>query len=380
MARRRTRRETEIFSISFLDCITCGLGSVVLLLVLSNVRTPAIEQSQEDKRARILKLQDELVEIRGQSDILNRDLTSQKEQLSDVKARIARLQGDLSALRGKYRASTKDSEAANHIEGQLVAAQQKLTEEMKRLYAGAEFKRQKGDIVGGVPIDSEYVIFLIDTSGSMFNYAWPMMLDSMKEILNIYPRLKGFQVTNDVGTHMFPGYQGKWIMDSPSQRKMVLDRLRTWNAFSASNPSQGIVSAVRTYWAADKKISLYVMGDEFTGPSIDSVVKTVDMVNRADETGERRVRIHAIGYPVNPAAPQYTSIRFAALMRIICQKNNGTFVGMHEADRHAPRITVGALLDPKHESDPVMTALVSESEPLRTIDLAAIPSVMNTPQ
>ena len=30
---KRARRETEIFSISFLDCITCGLGSVVLLLV-----------------------------------------------------------------------------------------------------------------------------------------------------------------------------------------------------------------------------------------------------------------------------------------------------------------------------------------------------------
>lgn len=338
---KRPRRETEIFSISFLDCITCGLGSVVLLLVLSNVRTPAIEEAQEAPKERVLKLQDELVAIHGQSEILNRDLKARQEQVSDVKKRIARLQGDLSALRGKYSASRKDSEAANHIEGQLVAAQQKLTEEMKRLYAGADFKRQKGDIVGGVPIDSEYVIFIIDTSGSMFNYAWPMMLESMKEILNIYPKLKGFQVTNDVGTHMFPGYQGKWIVDGPSQRKMVLDRLRTWNAFSASNPSQGIVGAVRTYWSKDKKISLYVLGDEFTGSSIDSVVKTVDMVNRTDESGERRVRIHAIGYPVNPAAPQYTSIRFASMMRIICQRNGGTFVGLHEVENRGPRIRVG---------------------------------------
>jgi hypothetical protein len=335
MARRVKRRETEIFSISFLDCITCGLGSVVLLLVLSNIRTP-IEESREELQQRVLKLQDELVDIAGQREILNRDLLSRQEQLSTVKDRIARLKGDLSSLRGKYAASHKDSEVANQIEGRLVAAQEKLTEEMKRLYAGAQFKRQQGDIVGGVPVDSEYVVFIIDTSGSMFNYAWPMMLDSMREILDIYPHLKGFEVTNDVGTHMFPGYAGKWILDSPSQRKMVIDRLRTWNAFSASNPSQGIVSAIRTYWAADKKISLYVFGDEFTGPSIDSVVKAVDFVNRTDQSGERRVRIHAIGFPVTPQAPQYTSIRFAALMRIICQKNGGTFVGMHEAERHAP--------------------------------------------
>ena len=197
-----------------------------------------------------------------------------------------------------------------------------------------------------MPIDSEYVIFVIDTSGSMFNYAWPMMLQSMQEILDTYPHLKGMQVTNDVGTHMFPSYQGKWIPDTPAERKMVLDRLRTWNIFSASNPSQGIVNAVRTYWAADKRISVYVFGDEFTGPSIDSVVKTVDFVNRSDETGERRVRIHAIGFPVTPEAPQFTSIRFAALMRIICQRNNGTFVGMHEADRRGPHFQISGLTQP----------------------------------
>jgi len=342
MPRRHKRRETEIFSISFLDCITCGLGSVVLLLILSNVRAPTTEHSTEEHQ-HMTQLEDDLVNIELQRNALNQQLEGRREQLSDVKERIARLQGDLSSIRGKYSASRKDAEAANDIQGQLVSAQQKLSEEQKRLYAAPEFKRSKEDVVGGVPIDSEYVIFVIDTSGSMFNYAWPMMLQSMQEILDTYPHLKGMQVTNDVGTHMFPSYQGKWIPDTPGERKMVLDRLRTWNIFSASNPSQGIVNAVRTYWAADKRISVYVFGDEFTGPSIDSVVKTVDFVNRSDETGERRVRIHAIGFPVTPEAPQFTSIRFAALMRIICQRNDGTFVGMHEAQRHGPRFTTNGL-------------------------------------
>jgi hypothetical protein len=345
MPRRHKRRETEIFSISFLDCITCGLGSVVLLLILSNVRAPTTEQSTEEHQ-HMTQLEDDLVNIELQRNALNQQLEGRREQLCDVKERIARLQGDLSSIRGKYSASRKDAEAANDIQGQLVSAQQKLTEEQKRLYAAPEFKRSKEDVVGGVPIDSEYVIFVIDTSGSMFNYAWPMMLQSMQEILDTYPHLKGMQVTNDVGTHMFPSYQGKWIPDTPGERKMVLDRLRTWNIFSASNPSQGIVNAVRTYWAADKRISVYVFGDEFTGPSIDSVVKTVDFVNRSDETGERRVRIHAIGFPVTPEAPQFTSIRFAALMRIICQRNNGTFVGMHEADRHGPHFQISGLQQP----------------------------------
>src|SRR5688572_91903 len=158
------------------------------------------------------------------------------------------------------------------------------------------------------PDDSEYIIFIIDTSGSMFSYVWPMMLKKVEETLNLYPNVKGFQVMNDEGVYMFTGYRGKWIPDTPNQRRTVIERLRTWNAFSNSSPIEGIVEAIRTYHAKDKKISLYVFGDEFTGPSVDSVVKGVDIINREDESGERRVRIHAIGFPVRPDAPQYTSI------------------------------------------------------------------------
>ncbi len=341
MARRQVRRETEIFSISFLDCITCGLGSVVLLLVLSDMRSPEIEQDREQVQAQLLKLQDELVDIHGQAEILNRDLRAKQEQLSEAKEHIARLSGDLSDIRGKYAASKQEADVANQLEGRLASAQQTLTEEMKRLL-GEGFRRKRDDAIGGIPVDSEYIIFIIDTSGSMFNYVWPMMLEKVEETLNVYPKVKGFQVMNDEGTYMFPGYRGKWIPDTPQQRRTVIDRLRTWNAFSNSSPIEGIVEAIRTYYSKDKKISLYVFGDEFTGSSIDSVVKGVDVINREDETGERRVRIHAIGFPVRPDAPQYTSVRFATLMRILCQRNGGSFVGLGEPERgRRPMFRIG---------------------------------------
>jgi hypothetical protein len=352
MSRRLKRRETEIFSISFLDCITCGLGSVVLLLVLSNIRAPEIEQSTQDLQAQLLKLQDELVDIEGQSDILNRDLKGKQVQLSEEKLRIARLQGDLSDIRGKYSASKREADVSNQLEGRLASAQQTLTDEMKRLL-GQGFRRKKDDAVGGIPVDSEYIIFIIDTSGSMFNYAWPLMLQKVEETLNVYPHVKGFQVMNDEGTYMFSGFRGKWITDTPAQRKTVMERLRTFNAFSNSSPIEGIVEAIRTYHSKDKKISLYVFGDEFTGPSIDSVVKGIDMINREDETGDRRVRIHAIGFPVRPDAPQYTSIRFATLMRIVCQRNGGSFVGLQEPDRRGPQFRIGDAAAPAAPAAPL---------------------------
>jgi hypothetical protein len=349
---KRVRRETEIFSISFLDCITCGLGSVVLLLVLSNIQSPSIEQSEEDLKQELLELQDQLIEIEGQSDILNRDLISKQEQLSEYKQRIARLQGDLSDIRGKYQASKQEADVANQLEGRLASAQQNLTDEMKRLL-GQGFRRKKDDAIGGIPVDSEYIIFIIDTSGSMFNYVWPMMIQKVEETLNVYPQVKGFQVMSDEGGYMFSGYRGKWIPDTPTQRRTVIERLRTWQPFSNSSPIEGIVEAIRTYYAKDKKISLYVLGDEFTGSSIDSVIKGVDLINREDATGERRVRIHAIGFPVRPDAPQYTSIRFATLMRILCQRNGGTFVGLDNPDRGGrPAFRIG-----ENQSQPSKVAI-----------------------
>jgi hypothetical protein len=62
-------------------------------------------------------------------------------------------------------------------------------------------------------------------------------------------------------------------------------------------------------------------------------VRAVDSINREDAAGKRRVRIHAVGFPVQFARPTYlqtTGIRFATLMRILCQKKGGTFVGLND--------------------------------------------------
>ena len=327
--RRRRTRDFEVFSMSFLDTICCAFGAIILLFMLSKFGEPkALEKSRLDLEGRLLALQEERAEIRGETEILNRDLTEREQQLSEVRLKLARLRGDLSDIKGKYHATSEDAEVANTLEGQLVAAQQKLTEEMKKVL-GAEYRRAPQDAVAGLPVDSEYIIFIIDTSGSMANYAWPLMLRKMQEVLDAYPTVKGWQVMSDEGTYMFPSYRGRWLPDTPAQRKLVLDRLRDWFPFSNSSPVEGIIEAIRTYYRTGHRISLYVVGDEFTGSSIDSVVRAVDQINR-EERGGRRVRIHALAFPVRPDAPQVTSIRFATLMRVLCAKNGGTFVGLNE--------------------------------------------------
>jgi len=328
---RNRRREIEIFSLSFLDVICCGFGAIILLFVLSKFAEPVIiEMVSEDLQSEIIRLEEELHEIRGETAVLNRELKGQKEQLSDEKKNLARLQGDLSNIKGQFAASDQHAEVQNIIEGKLARAMQQLTEEMQRL-----LKKQPKKIdssVGGIPVDSEYIIFIIDTSGSMQRNAWGLVQKKLAETLRVYPKVKGIQVMNDMGVYMFSQLAGKWIPDTPGRRRAIISNLTTWRSFSNSSPVEGITAAIRTFVTGDKKISLYVFGDEFSGNAIQPVIEAIDRINQTNRKGQRRVRIHAVGFPVllkGKVGRGNTGERFATLMRILCYRNGGTFVGLN---------------------------------------------------
>jgi hypothetical protein len=331
MARRKARAPAE-FSMSFLDVICCGFGAIILLLMITKTVQPQIiEASTVNLEGKLAALQEQLFEMRGETKILNRDLNAKHEQLSEREERIAILRGLMASAKSRHDSLQVETSADEAIAGQLASAKQQLSQEMKRLLGTQH--QAKNQLVGGIPVDSEYIIFIIDTSGSMFSYAWPRMLQELQNTLAIYPRVKGIQVMNDMGNYLFPSYRGKWIPDTPGRRDIIVQNLRGWSIFSNSSPVEGIEAAIRTFAAPDKKISIYVFGDEFTGPSITQVIDTVDRLNRVDSQGNRLVRIHGVGFPTQfSRAPhlQGTGIRFATLMRELTHRNGGTFVALND--------------------------------------------------
>ena len=327
----KKKREFEVFSISFLDVMSCGFGAIILLLMITKSSAPVpLEVAEVPREGSVLELQRQLFEIRGETNILNRQLNAKHEQLSQYEERIARLRRELSTIQGRYDATEQESSVNDILEGRLALARQELTDEMRRLQVS---QAELTESVGGIPVDSEYIIFVIDTSGSMYNYSWSRMLEVMVETLDVYPEVKGIQVMSDMGDFLFSSFRGEWLPDTPSRRQAIIERLRTWNPFSNSSPVEGITRAIQTYYDPGKKISIYVLGDEFTGRSIAEVVDVVDRINVEDENGDRLVRIHGIGFPVQfsqPARYQDTGIRFATLMRELARKNGGTFVGLND--------------------------------------------------
>ncbi len=326
----RIRREVEEFSLSFLDVICCGFGAIVLLLIITKTVEPlALELVSVDLDGQVADRRDAAHQIRGEIEILERQMSEEQQQLDQDRRELARSRRELSEILGEFAATTEEADTQAVERSRLAAARQSLTEEMSRLL-GAGFERSD-NVVGGITVDSEYVIFVIDTSGSMQRFAWGSVVRKVGETLGIYPDVKGIQVMNDMGDYMFGNFRDRWIPDSPARRDAIMRRLETWTPFSNSSPVEGIEKAITTFWSPDKKISIYVFGDDFSGTSIEEVVDTVDRINRADEDGVRRVRIHAVGFPVIfQAAPrqQQSAYRFAALMRELTYRNNGTFVGL----------------------------------------------------
>lgn len=326
---KRARRQTVEISISFLDVISCGFGAIVLLLLIAKtVEFTSQDESQTTtQKQSVTVLQEQLFSLRGETQEMVNTLTSKQEQLSELEKSIARLREQLASVNRQLQAS---AQADTTERDDLILAQQILNEEMQRLQQlGSPDANQ---LIGGIPVDSEYLVFIIDTSGSMVDFAWPKVREELINILNIHPSVKGIQVMNDMGDYMFPSYRGKWLPDTPGRRQAIIKQMNHWRPFSNSSPVEGIERAIHAFYGADKKISLYVFGDDFTGGSIHKVLNTVAQSNRQRGRKNQRVRIHTIGFPVHFLAPSGrmdSASRFATLMRELSYRNGGTFVGLN---------------------------------------------------
>ncbi len=328
---KRKKRIVETLSLSFLDSISCGFGAIILLLVIAKIFEPIrLEESNIELMGLIAQYEQELNQILGETDRLEREKLQTTEEITLSTRQIEELQRRLAEIRSEMLERQDDAEFSADLEGRLALAKQSLTDEMQRLLADYrppidEYK------VGGIPVDSEYIIFIVDTSGSMRTYAWDRVQQQIRETLEVYPTVKGIQVINDDGQYMFQSYRDEWMPDTPARREAIIEAMRNWRALSNSSPREGILKAIDTFYDPEKKISLYVYSDDFAQGSINAVVREVDRRNTLDASGTRRVRIHAVAFPVYyevTGNELLSAADFAILMRALCLRNGGTFVAL----------------------------------------------------
>lgn len=175
-----------------------------------------------------------------------------------------------------------------------------------------------------VPTDSDHLIFIIDTSGSMFNYTWEQTLAQFSLILSQYPDLQAFQVLNDMGEYLIPESEGEWINATESEIATVLENLIDFNSFSNSNPEEGITYAINTFYAPDKNISIFVIGDEYPPSNNPSPAELANTLSSLSPD----IRIHTKMFPTyftQPERYRITSYRFLEAMTEVAARTQGSF-------------------------------------------------------
>ena len=228
---------------SFLDSICCGFGSIVLLLVVSRINEPQrLEEGKQNLQGVIAAYQQELNDILGETEVVQQQRVTTASSEKTDRADIASLQAQLVKIRSEVLASTNEADLSNQLQGRLAQAKESLTDEMRRLLKDYKPKPDEYKI-GGIPVDSEYIVFAIDTSGSMKQFAWDRVLKQIRETLDVYPTVKGIQVLNDEGEYLFKSYRKEWIPDNPQMRRTINDALKNWDAYSDSSPREEVIGS-----------------------------------------------------------------------------------------------------------------------------------------
>jgi len=310
MIRRRGREADE--SLSFLDIITYGFGAIIMLLIITKPvpNDTDFSKQQRDLSAMITQSVDQVAALQQQLEGLESDLSSipdPSQQSADVT-----LETSIQLARQALEELKSSNQALEIVKKSAQKAS--ITQTTAPL--------QRDPEVGGIPVDGEYVIFIVDTSGSMLQI-WSKVVDVVNRIVDIHPRVKGFQIMNDNGNYMLPSTKRKWLPDTPKSRENVKKLMYSWGSFSDSNPADGLEAALRDYRGTREKMSIYVIGDDFTGSSYDEVINAVRSKNIDKITGQAKVRVHAIGL-----ISEVSTDRYSTLMRNVVERNRGAFIGL----------------------------------------------------
>ncbi len=177
------RRTTEVFTLSFLDCICCGFGAVILFYTIVSAQSGVVQTRANDTltaevnrldeqvltgsrnlaalRDTLEKTRTEVASASAQSNILSSQLTSHQDQVSHYDAtylsrqeRIEKLRADIQALQdGVKRLEAGSDELAPP--GQDVSAFRKTGGERR--------------YITGLKMHGHRILILLDVSASMLH-------------------------------------------------------------------------------------------------------------------------------------------------------------------------------------------------------------------
>lgn len=164
---RRKRKETEVFSLSFLDCVCCGFGAVLLLFVLTASRKA---EQMDVAQSQIIEL---IGQMENEIDLKDKEIEDKKltlafetQRAEDSGARLDQAKKHHTELDERLKLLLMQLAAIEEELGKLIADKENMPkqEEKTPIPIPNPDRRQ---YLTGFDILGDQVLFLVEASGGM---------------------------------------------------------------------------------------------------------------------------------------------------------------------------------------------------------------------
>ena len=174
------QRPINVFSLSFLDVMSCGFGAIILFFMIINADTvKRKEKLNENLQGEVERLEVEVTEGRKYLVELKNSIQENDEIVEKTEGLSKRVIEQIQQKRQELAEFENDTLAKTEHINKLKADLKSLEEENKRLEAGAVETESQGNslvhfagqgqrqYITGLRISGENLVILVDTSASM---------------------------------------------------------------------------------------------------------------------------------------------------------------------------------------------------------------------
>ena len=340
------RRKTEIFSMSFLDCITCAFGSVVLVYTLINAQG-GLRRTTESRevKAEVAKLEEEVLEGYQRLVMLRNSMIETEREQVRTEGLGTRVLEESERLKTELADADKETLSRREAIERLKADLKSLEEGARRLEgatqdASATGTRVRGFVgqgdrqyLTGLKVGGERIVLLVDASASMLDdtvvnvlrmrnmsdtqkmlsQKWRRTVSTVEWLAAQIPLESQFQIYafNTKAWSLAKDTDGKWLKTNDANALTdALSALRTTIPKDGTS-LENVFIAMSALQPKPDNVIMITDGLPTQGPTPPLVRKTIDgddrlkLFDRAFAKYPRDVPFNAILMPMegDPSAP-----------------------------------------------------------------------------
>ncbi len=340
------RRKTEVFSMSFLDCITCAFGSVVLVYTLINAQGGLRRKTESQAiMAEVSKMEEQVLEGYQRLVMLRNSMIETETEQVRTEGMGTRVIDETERLKVELADADKETLSRREAIERLKADLKSLEEGARRLEGATEDASATGTRVRGfvgqgdrqyltgLRVGGDRIVLLVDVSASMLDDTvvnvlrmrnmsdahkllsekWRRTISTVEWLAAQIPLESQFQIYafNTKAWALVNGSEGKWLKtNDPNALGDAINNLRKTIPQDGTS-IENVFVAMSTLNPKPDNVIMITDGLPTQGPNPPMIRKTIDgddrlkLFDRAFAKYPRDVPLNVILMPMegDPSAP-----------------------------------------------------------------------------